>query len=58
VLRNRKLALEGKTGVIVNFFFDYQLVKMIYDSGWYDKFKMILESDRNAIGNGMPQFER
>lgn len=45
VLRDKTLAPEGKTGIIVNFFFDYDLTKKIYDAGWYNDFKMEVEDN-------------
>ncbi|MFN6992029.1 MAG: phytoene desaturase family protein [Fervidobacterium sp.] len=42
-LRDHSLAPEGKTGIIVNFFFDYELTKKIYEMGWYDDFKNEVE---------------
>lgn len=43
VLRDCSLAPEGKTGIIVNFFFDYELTKKIYEMGWYNDFKNEVE---------------
>ena len=37
-LRDRSLAPEGKTGLIVSTLFDYRLTKHVYDNGWKDAF--------------------
>ncbi|MDD4082029.1 MAG: FAD-dependent oxidoreductase [Sphaerochaetaceae bacterium] len=42
-LRDPSLAPQGKSGLIVNLFFEYDLVKKIKDAGWYDEFKKELE---------------
>lgn len=39
VLRDRSLAPEGKTGLIISVLFDYQLTKYIYDQGWEESFR-------------------
>lgn len=44
-LRNKNLAPEGKTGLIVNFFFDYELAKLVHDAGWYDDLKNMIEEN-------------
>ncbi len=41
VLRDRALAPEGKTGLIVSTLFDYGLTKHIAALGWYDEFKQL-----------------
>lgn len=38
-LRDPDTAPEGKTGLIVSLLFEYDLVKKIDESGWYDQFK-------------------
>ncbi|MFA6617505.1 MAG: FAD-dependent oxidoreductase [Candidatus Neomarinimicrobiota bacterium] len=43
VLRDPSLAPEGKTGIMVSCLFDYDLCKFIYDSGWYEEFKIYSE---------------
>ena len=43
VLRDSSLAPEGKTGLIISILFDYDIIKNISDSGWYDEFKKICE---------------
>lgn len=43
VLRDRSLAPEGQTGIMVSCLFDYQLVKKIENAGWYDEFKQLVE---------------
>jgi len=42
-LRDPSLAPKGKTGVIANLFFEYDLVEKIKKAGWYDEFKSKLE---------------
>jgi phytoene dehydrogenase-like protein len=44
-LRNPQLAPDRKTGIIVNFFFDYELTKKIYEHGWYEGFKEQLTNE-------------
>ena len=39
VLRDKTLAPEGKTGLIISTLLDYSLVKRILDNGDYEKFK-------------------
>ena len=43
VLRDPKLAPEGKTGLIISLLFDYDLCKFIRDAGWYNEFKEFSE---------------
>jgi phytoene dehydrogenase-like protein len=43
VLRDSTLAPEGKTGVIISFLFDYDLINKIAIAGWYDEFKEFIE---------------
>ncbi len=43
VLRDRSLAPEGQTGMMVSCLFDYQMVKNIETAGWYDEFKERVE---------------
>lgn len=43
VLRDPNLAPEGKTAIIVSTLMDYDLVKAVYDEGWYDEFKKLTE---------------
>ncbi len=43
VLRDNSLAPEGQTGVMVSCLFDYQLIKMVENAGWYDEIKEQLE---------------
>ena len=43
VLRDETLAPKGKTGIIINTFIDYGLVKSIKNKGWYEEFKMLSE---------------
>jgi phytoene dehydrogenase-like protein len=44
VLRDRSLAPEGKSGLIVSVLFDYRLTKYIEEQGWYDEFKTYCET--------------
>jgi phytoene dehydrogenase-like protein len=39
VLRDPNMAPQDKTGLIASFLFEYELVKKIRNSGWYDEFK-------------------
>ena len=43
-LRDPKLAPEGKTGLIVNFFFEYDLIMKVKKAGWYNEFKSAVEN--------------
>ena len=43
VLRDPKMAPEGKTGLIISTLFEHSLVKHIKDMGWYEEFKQISE---------------
>ncbi|MBV1757937.1 MAG: NAD(P)/FAD-dependent oxidoreductase [Dethiosulfatibacter sp.] len=43
VLRDPKMAPEGKTGLIISTLFEHSLVKHIKEMGWYDEFKQISE---------------
>jgi phytoene dehydrogenase-like protein len=43
VMRDDRLAPEGKTGLIISTLMDYALVKHISDMGWYDEFKHLSE---------------
>jgi len=42
-LRDPTLAPKGKTGLIVNFFFEYDLMKKVKEGGWYEEFKTEVE---------------
>ena len=42
-LRDPLLSPKGKTGVIINFFFEYDIVRKIKASGWYEEFKSFVE---------------
>ncbi|MEI8216189.1 MAG: NAD(P)/FAD-dependent oxidoreductase [Eubacteriales bacterium] len=44
VMRDENLAPKGKTGLIVSTLMDYNLVKHISESGWYDSFKKFSEN--------------
>ena len=39
VLKDPDAAPEGKTGLVVSTLFEYDLVKRVEESGWYDEFK-------------------
>jgi phytoene dehydrogenase-like protein len=39
VLKDETAAPKGKTGVIVSVLLDYEIVKKVYDEGWYEEFK-------------------
>ena len=43
VLRDRTLAPEGKTGLVISVLFDYQLTRTIQEDGWYEEFKTLCE---------------
>jgi phytoene dehydrogenase-like protein len=43
VLKDKNLAPEGKTGVIVSTLFEYEILKKAYESGWYGELKEELE---------------
>ena len=53
-LRDRSLAPEGKTGLVVSFLFEYDLIKKVEAAGWYDEFKREVE-DRilKTLGNSI-----
>ncbi|NBK21160.1 MAG: NAD(P)/FAD-dependent oxidoreductase [Spirochaetia bacterium] len=42
-LRDASLAPEGKTGLVVSFLLEYDLLKLVSDAGWYDEFKLCVE---------------
>jgi len=42
VLRDRTLAPEGKTGLIISSLFDYALTKHIQTMGWYEEFRELM----------------
>jgi phytoene dehydrogenase-like protein len=44
VLRDRNLAPEGKTGLIISLLFNYHLTKRIQEQGWYEDFKSFSEN--------------
>ena len=43
VLKDKNLAPQGKTGLIVSTLFEYEIVKRAYESGWYEELKEELE---------------
>lgn len=59
-LRDRSLAPEGKTGLVVSFLFEYDLIKKVEEAGWYDEFKKevenrILKTLSNSIYPGIKE---
>lgn len=42
-MRDKSMAPEGKTGLIISSLMDYGLVERIRDEGWYDEFKKLCE---------------
>ncbi len=42
-LRDASLSPEGKTGLVVSFLLEYDLVRLVSDEGWYDEFKLRVE---------------
>ena len=44
VLRDKNLAPEGKTGLIISVLFDYALCKMLEEQGLYNKIKIHMEN--------------
>jgi phytoene dehydrogenase-like protein len=44
VLRDTDLAPKDKTGLIISTLFDYSIAKRIFESGWYDEFKLLNEN--------------
>lgn len=42
-LKEPAAAPEGKTGLIISTLFEYELVKRVKESGWYEKFKSEVE---------------
>lgn len=58
-LRDPSLAPRGKTGLIVSFLFEYDIIKKVEDAGWYQEFKKEVE-DRilKTLGNSIyPKIE-
>lgn len=47
VLKDPTAAPEGKTGLIISTLFEYELVKKVNESGWYDEF--IVEVERRML---------
>lgn len=43
VLRDPALAPEGHTGLICSILMDYELCRMVKESGWFDEFRLRLE---------------
>lgn len=43
-LRDPVLSPAGRTGMIISFLLEYDLVKMIKEQKWYDEFKVIVEN--------------
>ncbi|MBN1260667.1 MAG: NAD(P)/FAD-dependent oxidoreductase [Anaerolineae bacterium] len=44
VLKEPGVAPEGKTGLIVSTLFEYDLVKKVSESGWYEEFRVEVEN--------------
>ena len=42
-LRDPALAPEGKTGIMISFLFDYELMEKVNKAGWYDEIKGYLD---------------
>ena len=42
-LKEPAAAPEGKTGLIISTLFEYELVKRVYESGWYEEFRQEVE---------------
>lgn len=42
-LRDSSLSPGGKTGLVISFLLEYDLVRMVSDNGWYDEFKLFVE---------------
>ena len=42
-LRDRSLAPEGKSGLVISVLFDYHLTRAIQEEGWYEEFKTLCE---------------
>lgn len=42
-VRDPSLAPEGKTGLVISFLFEYELIKKIQEAGWYESFKAAVE---------------
>jgi phytoene dehydrogenase-like protein len=43
-LRDASLAPKGKTGLLVSFLFEYDLIKKVEEAGWYEEFKSQVEN--------------
>lgn len=43
-LRDSQLSPEGKTGLVISFLLDYEMVRVVSDHGWYDEFKLHVEA--------------
>ena len=52
VLRDNKLAPEGKTGLIVSVLFDYSLTRHIQEMGWYDEFRKLIADTMLEVLDG------
>lgn len=44
-LRDASLSPEGKTGLVISFLLEYDLVRLASDAGWYDAFKLCVEDE-------------
>ncbi len=44
-LRDHSLSPEGKTGIIASFLLEYDLLRLIRASGWYEECKLFIENE-------------
>lgn len=51
-LRDRSLSPAGKTGLIISFLFEYDLIDRIVEEGWYDQFRESVESSIIRVLDG------
>lgn len=42
-LRDASLSPEGKTGLVISFLLEYELVLLVSNAGWYEEFKLCVE---------------
>jgi len=59
-LRDPSLAPKGKTGLIVSFLFEYDLIKKVDEAGWYEEFKKEVENRiLKTLGNSIyPELDK
>jgi phytoene dehydrogenase-like protein len=53
-LRDASLSPEGKTGLVVSFLLEYDLVKLVEDMGWHEEFRLHVEHTMIGILNQSP----